>query len=336
MCKSCQSENMAIFQEGVKTGIQHMDYYSDYYPLLSIFDIESDDLSKAVTIKGQKTQRGEVSFDRYMRELLDELLNEMPSGKQTQQHISSVLKRFSDRKFKDKRWWGDLTKEEVKQLLDGVRDHFSSHTLLLDRGLAEAYKFGKFRELLTESMTLDQARKKVKGLKLGNYDKARLDAIQNTSGLFMDRVIQRQIDNAAIEILEYNRDVITGILKKPDKKTWRSLSSDIYHEIKRDELVTFRDIDRIVRTETAYSQSQAILHDGNDRGKKYAIVRVRESACPICKNMYLDKEGKQKKFLINELLGAGRTDNWGKKPKDFKLTPPPAHPWCYCGLIVLA
>lgn len=335
MCEACgDSKHIAILKAGIQTGIQHMDTFSDYYPGLNIFDINYDNMAKAVNISGQIVQHGEASFDDYMQELLSDLTSDMRTN--PKEHISEVLKKFSDRKFKDKDWWGNLTKEEINELLKGIQEHYATHTLLLDQGLAEAYKFGKFSKLLTESMSLGQARKKVKGLKLRNYDKARLDAIQQTSGLFMDRVIQRQVDTAKIKLLERNRDVITQVLKDPDQKSWRSLSSDIYHGIKKDSTIALRDIDRITRTEIAHSQNYAILMDGKDQGKKYAIVRVRPTACPLCKGMYLNADGTPKKFLIDDLLKPSRTENWGKKPKDFKLQPPALHPYCYCVLVILA
>lgn len=336
MCEACgnsEHQKIEIMKAGIQTGISHMDVYSDYYPGLNVFDVNYDNMAKAVNISGQIVQHGEASFDDYMQELLHDLSVEMRTD--PKEHISSILKRFSERKFEDKKWWGKLTKQEINELLEGVREHYATHTLLLDEGLAEAYKFGKFHTLLTESMSLAQARKKVKNLKLNTYDKARLDAIQQTSGLFMDRVIQRQVDTSAIKILEYNRDVITKVLTDVDKKSWRSLASDIYHGIKKDSRVAMRDIDRITRTEIAYSQNQGILYDGKDSGKKYAIVRVRDTACPLCKGMYLKPDGTPKKFLIDDLLSVDRMENWGKKPKDFKLVPPVLHPYCFCKLVPL-
>lgn len=336
MCEACgnsEHQKIEIMKAGIQTGISHIDSYSDYYPGLNIFDIEYDNMAKAINIGNQIVQHGEASFDDYMQELLLDLSTEMQTN--PKEHISKILRRFSDRKFKDKDWWGNLTKEEINELLNGIREHYSTHTILLDQGLAEAYKFGKFSKLLTESMSLSQARKKVKSLKLGTYDKARLDAIQQTSGIFMDRVIQKQVDTAAIKILEFNKDVITKVLKNPDEKSWRSLASDIYHGIQKDSKVAMRDIDRITRTEIAHSQNHAILMDGKDRGKKYAIVRVRDTACPLCKGMYLNKDGTPKKFLLDDFIGVPRDINWGKKPSDSVLQPVPRHPYCYCSILIL-
>jgi hypothetical protein len=337
MCEACgdsEHQKVEIMKAGIQTGIYHMDSYSDYYPGLNIYDIEYDSMAKAINISTQITQHGEASFDDYMQELLLDLSTEMRTN--PKEHISMILRRFSERKFKDKDWWGNLTKDEINELLSGIREYYATHTLLLESGLAEAYKFGKFHTLLTESMTLKQAKNKVKTLKLNPYDKARLDTIQQTSGLFMDRVIQRQVDTAAIKILERNRDFITKVLVNNDEKSWRSLASDIYHGMERDAKVVVRDIDRITRTEIAHSQNYAILMDGKDRGKKYAIVRVRDTACPLCKGMYLNKDGTPKKFLLDDLIGVPRDVNWGKKPKDFKLQAPVLHPYCFCVLLVLA
>ena len=202
---------------------------------------------------------------------------------------------------------------------------------MLDEGLREAYIFGKFTKTLSENMSLEAARKKVSGAKLTAFDNARIDSIQKTSGLFWDKAISRETDTAAIKLLEHNRDVVTKILVNPDRKAWRSLTSDIYHSINRDKSIVLRDLDRITRTETAYSQNYAILASGLDSGYKYFFVKVRPTACKICKGMYLDEEGKPKRFLIKDFMTQPRDVNWGKKKgDDIVPQPPPVHPYCYC------
>ena len=137
-----------------------------------------------------------------------------------------------------------------------------------------------------------------------------------------------------MDLLKYNRDVTTEILKDPDRKSWRSLTSDVYHSIKKDESIVLRDLDRIVRTETAASQNYAVLVSGKEDGYKYFFVQVRPTACKICNGMYLEKDGKPKKFLIDDFIDQPRDVNWGKKTKDFETQAPPAHPWCYCKLML--
>jgi predicted Zn-ribbon and HTH transcriptional regulator len=317
--------------EGVKIGINHLDYTESYYPGLNQYSIGYDSMAKHVTI-GQTTPMkfGEDSFDEYMQELLENMRSGLRAGVNTKQHITKTLLNFSDRKFKDKDWWGNLTESEINELLKGVRDFYLPHTAMLDAGLSEAYVFGKFSKILTENMTLKQAKKKVEGLPLSKFDKARIDSIQKTAHIFWDKAISRETDSAAIGLLKYNRDVTTEILKNPDRKSWRSLTSDIYHGINKDKSIVLRDLDRITRTEIAHAQNYAILSSGKDSGFKYFIVRVRPTACPICKGMYLDETGKSKKFLIDDYLNQARDVNWGRKASDYEVTPPPAHPHCFC------
>lgn len=331
MCEECNQNRGAIFQSGIETGLSHIDQLDTYYPGLNQYGVEFDPLKKAVVISPQKVRYGEESFDAYIQELLEELSDGLRLGDK-REHIKNVLLKFSDRKFKDKNWWGNLTEKEIEELLVGVRSYYLPHTAMLNSGLSEAYIFGKFSKVLTESMSLKKARATVKGLELTAFDKARIDAIQKTAHIFWNKAISREVDSATIKLLQYNRDVTTEILKDPNRKNWRSLTSDIYHSINKDKSIILRDLDRITRTETAYSQNYAILSAGKDSGAKYFFVQVRPTACKICKGMYLDKNGKPKRFLIEDVMDLPRDLNWGKKPKDFKLVHPPVHPWCFCVL----
>ncbi len=331
MCTECGNQNHLLI-EGVKIGINHLDYTESYYPGLNQYAVGFDSMAKHVTISpaGVKSAKfGEDSFDDYMQELLENMRSGLRAGVNTKQHITKTLLQFSDRKFKDKDWWGNLTEAEINNLLKGVSDFYTPHTAMLDAGLSEAYIFGKFSKILTENMTLKQAQKKVAGLPLSKFDKARIDSIQKTAHIFWDRAIQRESDTAAIQLLKYNRDVTTEILVNPDRKSWRSLTSDIYHAINKDKSIVLRDLDRITRTEVAHSQNFAILAGGKDQGFKYVFFRVRPTACPICKGTYLNPDGSPKKFLIDDMIDLPRDVNWGKKVVDFVPTLV-LHPFCYC------
>jgi len=332
MCEECNQKHHSIFQSGVETGLSHFDQLDTYYPGLNQYGVEYDSMKKAVVISPQKVRYGEESFDNYIQELLEELSDGLRLGDK-KEHIKNVLRKFSDRKFQDKNWWGNLTEKELEELLAGIRSYYLPHTAMLNSGLSEAYIFGKFSKLLTESMSLKKARATVKGLELTTFDKARIDAIQKTSHIFWNKAISREADSAAIKLLKYNRDVTTEILKDPNRKNWRSLTSDIYNSINKDKSIILRDLDRITRTETAYSQNYAVLASGKDTGAKYFFVQVRPTACKICKGMYLYKNGKPRRFLIEDVMDLPRDLNWGKKPNDFSMTAPPSHPFCFCRIM---
>ncbi len=330
MCEQCGDDFHKGIITGTELGIRHLEHNDWYYPGLNQFYVEYDDMKKHVTISptGIKRKYGEEPIDKYIEELLFEMRTGLRGGNK-KEHISNVFKKFSDRKFEDKSWWGDLTEAEMNELLAGVRAYWLPHTAMLESGLAEAFIFGKFSKQLTENMSLEATRKKVKNLGLSKFDQARIDYVQNTSKIFWDKAISRETDSAVIQLLKYNRDVTTEIIKNPGKKSWRSLTSDVYHGIKKDEAVVMRDLDRIVLTETSYSQNSAILYSGQDSGAKYVFFQVRPTACKICKGMYLDENGRPKRFLISDIINLPRDVGWGKKPDELapQLVP---HPFCYC------
>ncbi|MCK5606628.1 hypothetical protein KAR91_32300 [Candidatus Pacearchaeota archaeon] len=330
MCEHCEQQNIQTLSAGIHVGLNHLDQTESYYPGLNPFEVNYDDMKKAVVI-APGMRYGEAPYDKYIDELLEDMHQGLRTGIDKKEHIKSTLLKFSDRKFKDKDWWGNLTDSELSELMAAVRSYWLPHTAMLDAGLRQAYIFGKFSKALTENTSLEAARKKVMPAKLSVFDEARIDSIQKTAHIFWDKAIDREKDAAAIKLLEYNRDVVTKILVNPDRKDWRSLTSDIYHAINRDKTIVFRDLDRITRTEVANSQNHAILASGLDQGFKYFFVKVRPTACKICKGMYLDEEGKPKRFLIKEFINQPRDVNWGKRTGD-KIVPqpPPAHPWCYC------
>lgn len=342
MCEACgNEEHIGTFSEGleiglktgIQTGISHLEPNDFYYPGLNQYYVETNfnGMQKAVTISptGIKTKIGEEPVDKYIDDLLDEMKTGLVEGNQ-REHIANVFKKFSDRKFEDKSWWGDLTEAEINELLLQTRAYWLPHTAMIDAGLAEAYIFGKFSKVLTESDSLATARRKIKNKELSTFDQHRVDYIQKNAKIFWNRAIDRETDTAHMDLLKYNRDVTTEILKDPDRKSWRSLTSDVYHSIKKDENVVLRDLDRIVRTETAYSQNAAILHSGQDAGHKYVFFQVRTTACKICKGMYLNKDGTPKRFLISDILELPRDENWGKKSNEKMVPQLIPHPYCFC------
>lgn len=328
-------DHVDIFSSGVGAGIAHLDYLGGYYSGLNPYVVEYDPLKKDFSISstGVLSKLSEEPLDKYMQELVEEMRLGLRTGN-SREHIKNVLLKFSDRKFKDKAWWGNLTDIEVEELLSSIRAYYLPHTAMLNSGLREAFIFGKFSKQLTESTSLANARNKVKKLGVSAYDKARIDCIQKTSKLFWDKAIKRESDSAAIKLLQHNRDVTTKILENPDRKSWRSLTTDIYDSINKDKAIVLRDMERITLTELAYSQNSSILMSGHDRGEKYFFVRVRPTACKKCKEMYLEG-GRPKKFLITDFLTQPRDINWGKRKGDTIVDqPPPLHGHCFCKIVI--
>lgn len=324
--------HLESFCEGIKHGLEYSD--SDpYYAGMSHPHIHVETMGKAipkVTISGIK----EEPLDLYIRELIHELQSQMLSSSQKQKAIRSALEQYSEVKFKDKNWWGHLTNSELDSLMKEVRSIYTGQTFLLSEGLKEAYLFGKLHNVLTESDSLKKARKRLSTYQQSTIDQASIKHIDDTANIFWNKAIDRELDPVAIRLLQNNRDATTGVLKtyfKDPKKSWRSVSADIYHSVQKSERIVSRDIDRITLTEISSAQNNGILTSLHERGKKTFFVIVRPTACKLCKNMYLKPDGTPKRFSVAEHLLLPKDVNWGKIKGDEALDqPPPRHPHCFC------
>ncbi|MCP4753977.1 MAG: hypothetical protein GY866_24090 [Proteobacteria bacterium] len=321
---------------GIESGIAHIDYLECYYPGLNRHAVVYDPLQKDFTINsaGKVTGRklAEEPLDKYMRELVEEMRTGLQTaGIDRETHISNVLKKFSDRKFKDRAWWGYVSDAEMNDILLGIQEYYLPHTAMLNSGLSDAFMFGKYGKVLTSAASLAEARGKVADLGLSSFEKAGIEYARKSANIFWDKAISRETDAAAVRILQHNRDAATGILAKNTPKSWRSLTSDIYHSIVKNSSVVLRDLERITLTELADTQNNSILMSGLEDGEEFFFVHVQPTACKKCKNMYLDADGKPKKFRIRDMLGQPRDVNWNKK-KGEPLVPqmPVLHPFCFC------
>ncbi len=320
------------FCEGIKHGFDYSDSVF-YYGGTSTPEVSIETMEKSVPkvrISGVK----EEPLDLYIKELIAELQGNMLSSRFKQKSIKKALEQFSEIKFKDKNWWGSLSNNEIKDLVNKVRSVYSSQTLMLSEGLKEAYLFGKLHNVLTGSDSLKEARKQLLSYKQTGIDKAALEHIDGTANLFWDKAISREVDPITIRLLQHNRDATTGILKTyytDPKKGWRSVSADIYHGVEKSHKVTLRDIDRITLTELSNAQNNGILHSLYEQGKETCFVIVRPTACKVCKEMFLNPDGSPKIFNIAEMMTVPRDANWGKRKGDLRVDQlPPIHPHDFC------
>lgn len=325
-------EQIDTFCEGIKHGLEYSD--SDfYYSGMSHPHIKVELMGKAipkVTISGIK----EEPLDLYIRELIHELQSQMLTSSQKQKAIRSALEQFSEVKFKDKNWWGSISNSELESLMSEIRGVYSGQTMMLSEGLKEAYLFGKLHSTLTESDSLNKARKKLTNYKKSSIDQASLEHIDDTANIFWNKAIDREVDPVSIRLMQNNRDATTEVLKTyfdNPKKSWRSVSSDIYNSVERSHKITSRDIDRITLTEISNAQNNGILTSLHEQGRKTFFVIVRPTACKLCKDMYLNPDGTPKKFNVADMILVPRDVNWGKKRGD-KMVPqiPAIHPHDFC------
>ena len=176
MCEHCEQQEIQTLSVGIHAGLNHLDQAESYYPGLNPYEVNYDDMKKAVVI-APGMRIGEAPYDKYIDELLEDMHQGLRTGIDKKEHIKSTLLKFSDRKFKDKDWWGNLTDAELSELMAAVRSYWLPHTAMLDAGLRQAYIFGKFSKALTENTSLEAARKKVMPAKLSVFDEARIDSI---------------------------------------------------------------------------------------------------------------------------------------------------------------
>lgn len=320
------------FCEGIKHGLEYSDSDS-YYSGMSHPHIKVELMGKAipkVTISGIK----EEPLDLYIRELIHELQSQMLTSNEKKKAIRSALEQFSEVKFKDRNWWGAISNSELESLMSEIRGVYSGQTMMLSEGLKEAYLFGKLHSTLTESDSLNKSRKKLSNYKQSSIDQASIKHIDETANLFWNKAISREVDPISIRLLQSNRDATTEVLKtyfKDPKKSWRSVSSDIYNSIQKSDRITSRDIDRITLTEISSAQNNGILTSLHEQGRKTFFVIVRPTACKVCKDMYLNPDGTPKRFNVADMIMVPRDVNWGKRKGDKMVDQLPSlHPHCFC------
>ncbi len=97
-----------------------------------------------------------------------------------------------------------------------------------------------------------------------------------------------------------------------------------------------RDWRRVAHTElhTAHQRGSATamleraVGVGRDPGSVEVEIVVRPDACDICPRLYLDADGRPRRFRLVDLIAAG--SNRGRKAREWVAVLPPAHPNCAC------
>ena len=94
-----------------------------------------------------------------------------------------------------------------------------------------------------------------------------------------------------------------------------------------------RDMHRVVNTELHSARTEATAdYLTSKKGKDVTVVvRPAPDACPLCKKMYLGKDGKSKAFKLADL----EVSNIGRSKEELIAHPgkPPVHPHCACQLM---
>ena len=102
---------------------------------------------------------------------------------------------------------------------------------------------------------------------------------------------------------------------------------------------TERDWHRVVQTESwnakLYGESHAIMSGespfSSDKGETLVYKRPAPDCCPLCRKLYLERDGiTPKVFKLSDLMANG--DNFGKKVDEYLPTLGTVHPNCQCTL----
>lgn len=94
-----------------------------------------------------------------------------------------------------------------------------------------------------------------------------------------------------------------------------------------------RDLRRIAEYELEDAHQHgvaALIHQTSGPGTQVAKL-VDPDACPTCRKLYLDSDGRPKIFSLAELEGNGT--NFGLKRSEWLPVVGPAHPFCHCSLV---
>lgn len=93
--------------------------------------------------------------------------------------------------------------------------------------------------------------------------------------------------------------------------------------------------ERIARTELQGVYNEGVILDAIEYyGEETQVARVTETgACPHCRRLFRNSEGKPKIFPIAELIANGT--NVGRRARDWQATIWPVHPNCRCDTMVV-
>ena len=164
-------------------------------------------------------------------------------------------------------------------------------------------------------------------------DAARQRAAQYITGLGNRIVqdVQKQVLQYDHELEARMRTAVTDATEAAVlmRETTRKLAGDIGDRTGD----WTRDLQRIAATElqAAHESGQAQYLRQRYGGQTRVAKIPNPDACPACKQAYLDRDGRPKVFLLDELEANG--SNTGRPRDQWLPTVGPMHPWCHCTLV---
>ena len=250
----------------------------------------------------------------------------------------------------------NLTDSQTKQVQDTVQKHFSilgflltgmpipDSELLKKLGLnpetsgfmSTAFKYGILRMLLEpdNQPSVQTIRQRVSSVNLNPVQRTILNHSRMTAQQSVNNLSQRVTSTVNSAILDINLQTTlsnqaeVGIDKGKLMQQLREVTGDLK-----------RDWHRVVQTETwnakLYGEASQIMSGESpftsDKGETLVYKRPAPDCCPMCRKLYLEKDGVTPKvFKMSELLSNG--SNAGKKQSEWLPTLGTLHPNCACTL----
>lgn len=221
---------------------------------------------------------------------------------------------------------GKLTKDLAKRLgIDGTLIPLINKTIL----------YGKLRAGTKARLSIDEINRLLKDKQLGTMSQFNKEEAMKNFGYTFEKGSVK-INGLVIDQLKKEMNLLSslsldeGMTKTQMKRALREVTKD-----------NEQDFDMVIRSElmnqSQKSFAQEILEGKSiysNRGEDTKVFkRPNPNACPHCKRLYLDQDGRPRVFKLKDLLENG--SNVGRKVADWKPVVGITHPHCQCILEVL-
>lgn len=239
--------------------------------------------------------------------------------------VQEIYKKYID-VYQSIPYGGKLDKEMAIKL--GVDEEIVS---LLDKTI----QYGQIKAKTKAKLTF----KEIENLMKTETISPRMILEKEAGQIAFDSLVlkgQAKISNLVLEQLKKDYKVIETLL--PKEGLTKSQMKRQLREITKDNK---QDWDMVIRTELMNKSQKAFAEEilqgksiYSKQGEETKVFkRPNPNACPHCKRLYLEKDGRPKVFKLKDLLENG--SNVGRKVADWKPVVGVTHPHCQCVLQVL-
>ena len=260
-----------------------------------------------------------------------------------------------------------MTKNKIELIKKIIQEHMSvimslttggvkkpSPNLLKQLGLpkditdliTDSYTYGKLNVLSGKNLnnlSTKEVEKLLRDVKLTSSQKRSVEFARINAQQHLD-VLQSKIVSNVVNLALNDQINMYNTVKQvvPDAIRDNTDRYEVIHQLREKSKDWERDWHRVAHTEMwnakINGEANAIIENESPLSKKGIKTRVFKrpapNACPMCKKLYLEKNGKKPiVWDLDELMANGT--NYGKKQSEWKATLGTLHPNCMCPLSVL-